>query len=235
MSGKKSKIMKKPILFSIRNMTVFRNQKGERRRVLSQVSLDLEPEELVDLIGVSGAGKSTLLEAAAWLIPIDEGIVALQDRKYTTFAPSEWRRKVTLYLQTPVAAPGTVRENLLLGHKFSRKPEKEIPSSIQLQSELEDIGLSGVSLDNKASELSGGQLARLALLRILLLQPMVLLLDEPDASLDKDSAQLVNSRIWRYLKENQAAAIRVRHYSWGDSASRTLVIREGKLLEEAQK
>jgi len=223
--------MKRPHLFSIHNMTVFRSQKGERRLVLSQASLDLEPEELVDLVGVSGAGKSTLLEAAAWLIPIAEGIMTLQGGNYKAFAPQEWRRKVAIYLQKPVAAPGTVRENLLLAWKFTQKPEQEMPSDIRLQSDLEEVGLSGVSLDNNASELSGGQLARLALLRILLLQPPVLLLDEPDASLDKDSAQLVNKRIWRYLKENQAAAIRVRHYSWGDSASRTLLIREGKILE----
>ncbi|MEW5802499.1 MAG: ATP-binding cassette domain-containing protein [bacterium] len=218
----------------MKNITVFRSQEGKRRLVLSRVSLGLEPAELVDLGGVSGSGKSTFLEAAAWLIPIDEGSMTLQGREHTTFAPQKWRRKVTLYLQAPVAAPGSVRENLLLAWGFTQKPEREIPPESRLQSELEEIGLFGVSLKDKASELSGGQLARLALLRILLLQPRVLLLDEPDASLDKDSAQLVSRRIRRYLKENQAAAIRVRHSSWDDPASRTLMIRGGELLEVNQ-
>ncbi|MEW6378889.1 MAG: ATP-binding cassette domain-containing protein [bacterium] len=219
-------------LFSLHNVTVFRQQSGIKRLVLSQVSLTLEPLELVDIAGASGAGKSTLLEAAARLIPIAEGNMTLEGRRYTAFSPPEWRRKVALYLQTPVAAPGSVRENLLLPWRFTRKPDHDMPSVLRLESELEEIGLSEVSLDVRASELSGGQLARLALVRLVLLQPRVLLLDEPEASLDRDSARLVNRRIRRYLNENQAAAIRIRHFAWDEPASRTLTVREGTVFEE---
>lgn len=227
-----NKIMESSPLFSLQNVTIFRGRNGKKRLVLSQVFLNLEPSELVDVSGASGAGKSTLLEAAAWLIPIAEGNMTLEGRKYTAFSPPEWRRKVALYLQTPVAAPGSVRENLLLPWRFTRKPYHEMPSKLHLESELEEVGLSEVSLDARASELSGGQLARLALVRLVLLKPRVLLLDEPEASLDRDSARLVSGRVRRYLKENQAAAIRIRHFAWDEPASRTLTVREGKVFEE---
>lgn len=198
--------------------------------VLDGVSLALAAGEIVDVRGPSGAGKTTLLRALARLLPDVDGSLSLGGRPASGFAPAEWRRHVTLLPQTTALTPGSVRENLLLPWTLKVRAEDAPPSDGTLEEALRDVGLGDIALTRDASRLSVGQAARIALLRVVLTAPEVLLLDEPDANLDEESAAQVAAMTERFAADG-GAVIRVRHQRTAASATRALRLAGGQLTE----
>jgi ABC-type multidrug transport system ATPase subunit len=152
------------------------------RVVLRDVSFAAPKGVVTALVGPSGAGKSTLLRCLNRLLVPQAGTVALDGEDAAALEPCTLRRRAGLVGQTPVMLPGNVRENLsyaLVG---------EPPAQERLVRVLADAGLDATFLDRPASELSGGERARVALARALTREPELLLLDEPTAALDAASS-----------------------------------------------
>lgn len=165
------------------------------RRVVASGAV---PENGVLVVrGPSGAGKSTLLRALARLRPILHGRVWLQGREMREVPPTLWRRRVHYVAQQPVAFDGTVLDNLLLPYRLRIFRDEPAPQRPALVAALEELGLPDP--DQDARTLSGGELARVALLRAVLARPSVLLLDEPTASLDAANRQRVVSLLRRWV------------------------------------
>lgn len=141
--------------------------------------------------GPSGAGKSTLLRLLCRLEEITAGTIRYKDADMTTMDPTQLRRTVAYVQQTPTLIPGTVRENLLLPFSFQANKGLTPPSDADLADRLSSFLLDGVTLTSAADKLSVGQSQRVCLIRSLLLEPEVVLLDEPTASLDPVSAKVV--------------------------------------------
>lgn len=198
--------------------------------VLDGVSLVLEPGEIVDVRGPSGAGKTTLLRALARLLPDVTGSLALGGRPAAELGPAEWRRRVTLLPQTAAMRPGTVRDNLVLPWDLKVRSGEHPPPDDALEQALEDVGLQAIALGRDAARLSVGQAARVALLRVMLAAPDVLLLDEPDANLDDESAAQVTAMTGRFAAEG-GSVLRVRHQRGEVVPSRTLRLAGGTLTE----
>lgn len=201
--------------------------------VLDAVSLTLAAGEIVDVRGPSGAGKTTLLRACARLLPHASGTLSLSGRLATEFSPVQWRRHVTLLPQVTSLLPGTVRDNLLIPWKLKVRAYDDMPSEHVLEGAMAEVGLAEVALDRDASQLSVGQAARLALLRVALTSPEVLLLDEPDANLDDDTTAQVTAIIERFASGG-GAVLRVRHQRDDGSAARMLELKCGSLREVSQ-
>ena len=199
-------------------------------RVFEGVSLGIARGEVVDVVGPSGSGKTTLLRAFARLVPAYSGELHLEGVSAREISPQQWRCRVALLPQKPAITPGTIRDNLLLPWSMKARAEMPVPADEQLSAQLERIGLGMLVLDRPAARLSVGQQARLALLRVLLTSPSVLLLDEADASLDAESAAAVTT-MTRHFAEEGGAAIRVRHREDDAVASRRFVMRAGTLEE----
>ena len=198
--------------------------------VLDGVSLGIVAGEIVDVRGPSGAGKTTMLRALARLLPEATGTLTLKGRLADEFSPYEWRHHVTLLPQTATMRPGTVRENLLLPWSLKARSDEPAPAEQALGHALRDVGLGDIALDRDAARLSVGQAARVALLRVVLAAPDVLLLDEPDANLDDESTAQVAAMTERFAAAG-GAVLRVRHQRGEVAASRTLRLAEGKLTE----
>lgn len=205
---------------------------GDERpvRVLDHVSFELQAGEVVDVIGASGAGKTMLLRALARLLPEVSGSLSLTDIPAEQIPASEWRSRVALLPQKAAIRPGTVGENLLLPWTLKIRHTHKPPSQDQLAQALASVGLDGIALDRDAARLSVGQAARVALLRVLLTHPDVLLLDEPDANLDDASAEQV-AHATREFAAAGGGAVRVRHQRTDELASRRLRLAAGKLEE----
>jgi putative ABC transport system ATP-binding protein len=200
-------------------------------RVLDGIGLRLAPGELVALEGPSGSGKSTLLWALARFLPVSGGVLRLNGTDAGATDVRAWRRAVSLVLQTPSLVPGTVGENVRLPWTLSvRAGEDGAPDDARLRRELDGLGLDEIALDRDAGELSVGQAARVALLRSLLAGPEVLLLDEPDASLDDEAAERVRARLERFTAEGGAILV-VRHHRKDDPADRRVRLERGFLVE----
>ncbi len=198
--------------------------------VLDGVRFAVGAGEVVDIGGPSGAGKTTLLRALARLLPDATGHLALRGVSADEIAAGEWRRRVTLLPQKAALRPGTVRENLLLPWTLKLRGEEMPPADGALAEALADVALGDIALERDGSRLSVGQAARLALARTVLTRPEVLLLDEPDAALDDDSAAQVAQMTARFAAEG-GAVVRVRHQRIDGHATRRLRLSDGNLSE----
>lgn len=166
--------------------------RGIRKRYGAKTVLDIDHLEigkgrLYTLNGPNGAGKSTLLEILAFLSPPTEGEL-LYDGARIDWNPGSAgarRRRVTLLHQSPYLFGGTVRANVAFGlnaRGIAGDRQRQI-----VDGALETVGLPGFG-DRKARELSGGEVQRVAMARALALSPEVLLLDEPFANIDRETA-----------------------------------------------
>jgi putative ABC transport system ATP-binding protein len=189
------------------------------------------PGEVVDIAGPSGSGKTTFLRALARLLPGFRGELVLAGTQGAEIPAVLWRSRVALLPQAPAIARGTVRENLLLPWTLKVRREARAPDDRTLQEALDSVGLGrDIELGRDASRLSVGQAARVALLRVMLTDPEVILLDEPDAALDDDSAVQVATAT-AALASRGMGVVRVRHRSGDALASRRLRLAGGSLTE----
>ncbi len=148
--------------------------------------LELQQGKIHLLTGANGAGKSTLLKILACLIQPQQGSMVFFDQPVSAFRSEQQllRRQITLVEQAPYLFSGTVFSNLAYGLKI-----RGIKCSAQhrrIATVLEQVGLPSFS-DRQVTELSGGEVQRVALARALVLNPVVLLLDEPTANIDHAS------------------------------------------------
>lgn len=200
--------------------------------LFSDVSLTLEEGRIYDLVGPSGSGKSTLLRVFARMICKAEGSLFLDGKESTEFTPPQWRHRVCLVPQTPTLIDGTVRDNLLLPWKLKVRRNEALPTDETLARLLRDADLEGIGLDRDTSQLSGGQTARIALLRAFATKPRVLLLDEVDAALDDESSHAVGNLTDRLVGEG-ITCLRIRHRGADGFASATFTLRNGTLVPSA--
>lgn len=207
------------------------------RRVLDGASLTLDPGEVVVLRGANGAGKTTLLRILAGALAADEGEVSLTPRDGAPLAvtsePLARRARMGVgYLpQEPSAFLGLrARENLaavleLRGHRPAAARERATRA-------LDEHGLGSLA-DQRASTLSGGERRRLELARLLVLDPSLLLLDEPFRGLDRDAAQALGDRLRALGGEGRTVLL--SDHAFGREAeafcTRTLSLEGGRVVE----
>jgi len=150
-------------------------------RAVDTFSLDVADGELVCLLGPSGSGKSTLLRMVGGFERPSSGLITI-DGEDITHLPPEKRPTGMVFQSHALWTHMNVFKNLAFGLKLRRLPADEIKRKVEAVLEL--VGLGGYG-NRHVSQLSGGQQQRVALARSLVLEPKILLLDEPFASLDQ--------------------------------------------------
>jgi ABC-type iron transport system FetAB ATPase subunit len=156
------------------------------------VSFSVKQGEVLVLRGASGAGKSILLRAIADLDPHD-GEVYLDDTSCNSVCPEDWRKQVGFLPAESQWWFETVGEHFPAAYEFG------------------ELGFNNEVATWQVSRLSTGEKQRLAILRLLVNQPRVLLLDEPTASLDPENTQAVEHHITDYQQVQKAAVVWVSH------------------------
>lgn len=185
-----------------------RHRENNRRPlILDGVSLTLGEREVLGLLGPSGSGKSTLLRILCRLIEPDGGTVAFHGQDWNTLSVLDYRKRVCLIPQVPVALPGTVAENFHFVRQLAGLPAAEPPA----EELLTQVGLPAHYTNERACELSVGELQRVALARALLLRPEVLLLDEPTSALDVDNAARIIALVQSVCESGGYSAVMTSH------------------------
>lgn len=159
--------------------------------VFEDASLIFDSGSFTLVRGASGAGKSTLLRLLCRLEESGSGQILFNNRPIEDMVPADLRRSVAYVQQMPTLLPTSVRDNLLLPFTFKANASLARPSDETLTIHLDSFLLTGVTVETKATTLSVGQAQRICLIRSLLLAPTALLMDEPTASLDAESARVV--------------------------------------------
>ena len=158
-------------------------------KALKSVSLELQGNKIIVLLGVNGAGKTTLMRLIAGLERPDSGNLLFNNQNIDDNA---LRQVSTLVFQKTAMFTMNVYDNLAFGLKIRKVPKEEIPKKVC--DALDAVRLSGFE-KRRAKKLSGGEQQRIALARAFLLDSHVLLLDEPTANLDPNSAAIIEKAI----------------------------------------
>lgn len=186
---------------------VFTLKEVKFKDILYIKKLAIKEKKTTAIVGKSGSGKTTLLKLLNKLISPDSGIIYYRNTPLEAIDAVTLRREVVMMPQTPVIFEGNIRENLLIGIQFS---EKKLPADDQLYDMLKAVGLDK-KLDEPVHQLSGGEKQRLALARVMLMEPHVWLLDEPSSALDKNTEDEVMQKMMNFGKRNESTIIFVTH------------------------
>ena len=184
----------------------FKLQKIKFKGILEIDNLKIN-EKSISIIGKSGGGKSTLLKILANIISADSGDYFVDGKNINEIDPTVFRRDVTLLSQKPIIYPGSIKDNLVIGLKYQNKT---FPNQERMI-ELLDIFNIKHQLNNRANYLSLGEQQRICMIRVLLMQSRVYLLDEPTSSLDKETEDIVMENFFKIIKELESQVIFVTH------------------------
>jgi NitT/TauT family transport system ATP-binding protein len=171
---------------------------------LHDVTFDIAPGEFISVVGPSGCGKSTLLKIVAGLLPYSSGSIERAGRKITAPGPD-----VSVVFQTPVLMPWrTIIQNVLLPIEFRRGSLPQYRE--RALSLLAMVGLQDFA-DRYPPELSGGMQQRAAIVRALVPDPQILLMDEPFGALDAMTREQMNLDVLRIWGESRKTVLFVTH------------------------
>jgi len=217
------------IIFRLRNL----KKVYENRCVLQVDSLDIFSGEIFAIVGPSGAGKSTILRLMNFLEPPSEGKITyhMHDFSATHDMPIALRRQVTTVFQTSLLLNRSVWSNVQFGLKLRMSQN----SNQQIKDVLQRVGLNELS-QRRARNLSGGEAQRVALARAMVIQPEVLLLDEPTANLDPYNVSLIEDTVKELNIEKGTTIVVVTHniFQAQRLAQRVGFLLNGELIEVAE-
>jgi lipoprotein-releasing system ATP-binding protein len=202
--------------------------------VLRQLDLVVEPGEMIAVVGASGVGKSTLLHVLGGLDAIDGGSVRIEDIDLGTMKPDELtafrNAHVGFVFQFHHLLPEfTALENAGMPMRIARRPARETEE--RARELLQRVGL-GERLAHKPGMLSGGEQQRVAIARALVMNPRVLLADEPTGDLDEHTAETLHDLLREMHRERGLTSIIATHTPRLSAAcDRVLRLEDGKLRE----
>lgn len=214
-------------------ITVQNISKAYDQKVLKEVSLDISSGNTVSLIGPSGCGKSTLLRIIMGLIDSDSGRILINGQLLTSQNMLDLRRQVGYVIQTGGLFPHlTARENLTLVTGFLGWEKSKEAKRIDELCELTNIAPS--DLNRPPDGLSGGQAQRISLMRALMLDPEIILLDEPLGSIDPLVRYELQRDLKSIFKKLKKTVLLVTH-DLGEAAylgDRIALMKSGEIIQE---
>jgi tungstate transport system ATP-binding protein len=197
-------------------------------KALEDINLEAVGGKTVTLIGVNGAGKTTLLRVIAGLEEQDKGNILLDGKD---ISGKKLRQIATLVFQKTVMFNRSVRGNLACGLKIRGKKDSEIKENIDR--ELLAVGLRNFE-KRKARKTSGGEQQRIALARSFLLNPRILLLDEPTANLDPNNTTMIERAIAARKKEDEIIIMATHNLAQARRLADEIIhIYNGRIVERA--
>ena len=204
-----------------------------RQPVLSHLSFEAKPGELVALVGPTGAGKTTVINLLHRFYDPTEGRITIDGHDLRQINVESWYRQIALVPQETILFGGTIFDNIRYGNMEASETAVQDASKAAHAHDF-IMGLPDgyqTVVGEKGINLSGGQRQRVAIARAILKNPRILLLDEATSSLDTESERLVQEAL-QYLMEGRTTFVVAHRLSTIQRADRILVLDKGKLAEE---
>lgn len=202
-------------------------------RVLDGIDLVLDEGVTVALVGISGSGKSTLASLIPRFFDVEEGSVTLDGIDVREMALDDLRTRIGIVPQEPMLFGGTVRENLLYGNLEASQAEIEEVSLAAHAADFIETFPDGYDqvVGERGVTLSAGQRQRIAIARVMLEQPKLLILDEASSSLDSESEELIQDALER-LMGGRTTLVIAHRLSTVIRSDRILVLDESRIVDE---
>lgn len=226
-----------PIL-NIENLTKTYGTVQNQTKALDGITFQVMPGEFLGIMGSSGSGKSTLLNCIATVIKPSGGSILVEGKKLQSLkgeALAEYRGKTVGYLfqNFELLDNLTGRENILLPTSLHNVDAKE--SELRLKQLAEYLEITDV-LDKFPMQMSGGQRQRVAAARAMILQPKLILADEPTGALDSRNARNIMEKLSGLNQDEKATILMVTHDSNAASfCKRILFIQDGMIFHELRR
>jgi ATP-binding cassette subfamily C protein len=205
---------------------------GDGPLVLKNLNLSIAPGEKVALVGASGGGKTTMVQILLGLYPPSNGHVYFDEVPVERIGLDIVRDNVATVLQQPALLNDSVRVNLTLGRAHTDAELWQALATAQLTETIRDLA---DGLDTRVGRdgirLSGGQRQRLAIARMILSDPKVVVLDEATSALDTDTEQRLHTALRNFLA-NRTTLIVAHRLSAVKQADRALVFEDGHVVEQ---
>jgi D-methionine transport system ATP-binding protein len=178
--------------------------------LLDHIDLSVPTGSLLHIIGPSGSGKSTLLRLLNRMEDASEGNIEILGKSVTDWSPRELRRQVAMLFQETTLLGRTPKQNFEMAFTYAGLPQPT-DFAVRIQQVMHQAGCEMSWLDRQAAQLSVGQRQRLALARSLIVSPRILLLDEPTAALDPQTARALLDQMNHIREEQQTTILMVTH------------------------
>lgn len=212
-------------ILSLNNIKYF----FENTYILNGISLNIKKGDCISIIGTSGSGKSTLLKICSDLISPTCGELLFYNKNYHDYDPISLRKQISYCIQIPYLFGESVYDNLSYPFQI-RNQNIDTNKIIRF---LEKLNLDKTYLEKDINSLSGGEKQRIALIRNLIYNPEILLLDEVTSGLDVKNAKKVEELV-KEMNDNGTTVIWITH-NLDQSKSifnRRIQIEEGKIIKE---
>jgi len=204
------------------------------KTILNNISFSLNKGDILNIIGHSGSGKTSLLRLINRLDDQTSGTISINGKNIKEYKINELRRKVAMTFQIPIMFDGTVQDNLLssLRFKLDKKKFAHLDKSF-LKKYLNLVRLDESFLERNSSDISVGEKQRVAIIRSLVNEPDILLLDEPTASIDEVNSRAFLENIKVLNQELSLTILLVTHkldhaFQMG---GKTMILDKGNLIE----
>ena len=213
-------------LLEIRELSVRR----DKRQVLAIKTLAVEKGEVLAVVGPNGTGKSSLLLTLARLLPPEQGELLWQGQPFHEFNALAYRRRIALVLQEPLLLDTSVYENIAIGLRYRGMPSSQI--RVLVNGWLKRLGIEALS-ERPGARLSGGEAQRVSLARAFVLNPELLLLDEPFSALDAPTRLRLLDDLKAILNETGTTTILITHdlKEAARLANRVAVMLNGQIIQ----
>ncbi len=205
------------------------------RPIIEDLSLRIEPGEMIGLVGPSGAGKSTLVNLVCRFYDVTDGAVLVDGTDLRQYAVEDYRRHIGIVLQEPFLFYGTIAENIAYGRPDA--PMDEIMEAARAARAHDFILRLPLGYDSLVGErgqmLSGGERQRISIARALLIDPRILILDEATSSVDTETEREIQAALDNLVQGRTTIAIAHR-LSTLRKADRLVVLERGRIAEIGQ-
>jgi len=203
-------------------------------KALDDVTLNIDPGEFVAVVGRSGSGKTTMLDLLGLLLKPTAGSLEIDGVETTRLSDRELAhlraRKVGFVFQEYNLLSGlNVLENVMLPLRYVKDGKAGKPRAIEL---IERVGLTD-RIKHRPTELSGGQMQRVAIARSMVNKPSLILLDEPTGAVDTETAQQLVDLLKRLNREDNVTIVLVTHDTdIAGQAKRQIRLKDGRVLTD---